>query len=124
MLRHPGSTLEVVLPLDQDAYADDFETAQSRRVFAELLERAAVVVRAPAVATRDRAYEAAGRAVVDRSDVVLALWDGQPARGRGGTAQIVAYALARGVRVLWVQTEPPYEVVEIVELPAGRPHAT
>ena len=36
--------------------------------------------------SRDEAYERAGRHVVDRADVLIALWDGQPPRGRGGTA--------------------------------------
>jgi hypothetical protein len=42
---------------------------------------------------REDAYELAGRAVVDRCDVVVALWDGLPARGRAGCAEIVQYAL-------------------------------
>ncbi len=43
--------------------------------------------------------------IVDRSDVVLALWDGQAARGRGGTAEIVSYAEQQGVPVLRVGIE-------------------
>src|SRR5262249_10330644 len=41
---------------------------------------------------REKAYELAGRAVVDRSDVMIVVWDGEPARGRGGTAEIYSYA--------------------------------
>ena len=33
-----------------------------------------------------------GQYVVDHCDVLIAVWDGQPARGRGGTAEIVQYA--------------------------------
>jgi hypothetical protein len=36
---------------------------------------------------------------VESSDVLLALWDGGASRGRGGTAEIVAYARERGVPV-------------------------
>ena len=44
-----------------------------------------------------------GRAVVDRSSVLVAVWDGQPSRGLGGTADVVAYARERGVpvEVIW-----------------------
>jgi hypothetical protein len=45
-----------------------------------------------------------GRAVGDRSNVLVAVWDGQPARGLGGTADVVvAYARERGVlvQVIW-----------------------
>jgi len=36
-------------------------------------------------------------------DELLAVWDGKPARGYGGTADVVAYAERNGVpvRVLW-----------------------
>ena len=45
----------------------------------------------------------AGKVVVDRSSVLLAVWDGQPSRGLGGTADVVAYARQRGVpvTVIW-----------------------
>ncbi|HXO24414.1 MAG TPA: hypothetical protein VN870_07535, partial [Streptosporangiaceae bacterium] len=45
-----------------------------------------------ATGSREQAYELAGRAVVDRSDVLIAVWDGGPAAGRGGTAEIYVYA--------------------------------
>lgn len=37
------------------------------------------------------------------SDVLLAVWDGLPGRGPGGTADVVAYARSKGVPVtiLW-----------------------
>ena len=46
----------------------------------------------PAADSRTEAYEQAGRYIVEHSDVLLAVWDGLPARGRGGTAEIVAWA--------------------------------
>src|SRR5262249_19847988 len=33
-----------------------------------------------------------GMETVNHCDLLLAVWDGEPARGRGGTAEIVAYA--------------------------------
>ncbi|MFJ8953478.1 hypothetical protein ACIRO1_25525 [Streptomyces sp. NPDC102381] len=46
---------------------------------------------------------AAGKEVVDQSDVLLAVWDGKPAGGKGGTADVVAYAQRQGmdVRIIW-----------------------
>ena len=37
--------------------------------------------------------------------MLVAVWDGQPARGLGGTADVVAYARQRGVpmEVIWPQ---------------------
>jgi hypothetical protein len=48
------------------------------------------------------AYRRVGHYVVDHCDLLIAIWDGQPARGRGGTADIVQYALDRHRRVLRV----------------------
>jgi hypothetical protein len=51
------------------------------------------------------AYCAAGEAVVERSDVLLAVWDGRPAKGIGGTGEVVAAAGRSGVPVSWVFAE-------------------
>jgi hypothetical protein len=37
-----------------------------------------------------------GKVVVDRAEVLIAVWDGLPARGLGGTADVVAYAGSAG----------------------------
>ncbi len=48
---------------------------------------------------------------MDECDVLLAVWDGKPAAGRGGTAEIVAYALKRRVPVVAIPTRGgPLEV--------------
>jgi hypothetical protein len=46
-----------------------------------------------------RAYMTASEFMVGRADELWAVWDGQPARGHGGTADVVAYARHRGVPV-------------------------
>jgi hypothetical protein len=51
---------------------------------------------------QDRSYEAVGRFVVRNSDILLAVWDGAPGNGRGGTAEIVEYAALHGTPVLWI----------------------
>jgi len=99
-----GAWLDAVLPLAPDDYERDFETPESRAEFRTLLARAAQVSVVGDERSRDDAYEAAGREVVDRSDVLLALWDGEPARGKGGTADVVEYARSGGVPVIWIPT--------------------
>lgn len=49
------------------------------------------------------AYHAAGLYIVDHCDLLAAVWDGQPARGLGGTGDIVHYARAVGrpVTIIW-----------------------
>ncbi len=105
VLAEKDARLEVALPLAAEDYAGDFLTAESRKEFRDLLHRASDVWQAPAGASREDGYERAGRYVVDRSDAVIALWDGEPSRGQGGTAEIVAYAQRQGVPLACVSTK-------------------
>jgi hypothetical protein len=97
-----GGTLEAVLPCE--GYAGSLLGDDSRAHF-ELLRRAAArVTTLPYAEPSEQAFLAAGQALVDRCDHLFAVWDGHPARGVGGTADVVAYARERGrpVTVLWV----------------------
>jgi hypothetical protein len=38
------------------------------------------------------AFYGAGRFIVNNCDILIAVWDGKPSQGLGGTADIVAYA--------------------------------
>ena len=104
VLARPDATMEAVLPLPPGDYLDDFTGDASKAEFTEMLGRATSVWVARPGVSRDEAYERAGRHVVDRADVLIALWDGEPPRGRGGTATVVSYARAQGVPVAWVPT--------------------
>lgn len=95
-----GARLTVVSP------GGDYETTFTPGELAEfrrLRKRAHDHVRLQFPVVDDEAYYAAGAYIVDRSDVVLAVWDGRPARGHGGTADVVAYARLIGtpVVVIW-----------------------
>lgn len=98
-----GGTLEVVLPCE--GYARTLIGEESRTRFEEFRRAAVTVVTMPYPEPSEQAFLAAGQAMVDRSDHLFAVWDGRPARGVGGTADIVAYARERGipVTVLWVE---------------------
>ena len=49
----------------------------------------------------------ASRAMLARADHLFAVWDGKPARGYGGTADVVAEARQRGVPVTAIWPEAP-----------------
>jgi hypothetical protein len=100
--RRPGWAHEVVLPLDPVDYETDFADGASVAEFRRLLASAVERHRVPPAGTREDAYLAAGIEVLDRSEALLAIWDGQGARGRGGTAEIVAEARARALPLTWV----------------------
>jgi SMODS and SLOG-associating 2TM effector domain 1 len=103
MLGREGVRLEVPLPLPRERYRRDFRTPESQREFDELMRRASLVVEPELATDPEDGYLQVGRYVVDRSDVLLALWDGLPARGEGGTAEIVEYAQEQEKPVLWIR---------------------
>src|SRR5262249_4843721 len=108
-LAEQGVELEAALPMPASDYLSDFPSEESRAEFKQLMSLAAEHRQLTDLdpqkgPERDTAYERAGRYVVDRSHVLIALWDGNPARGRGGPAEIVAYAQEHEVPVLRVTT--------------------
>jgi len=94
--------LHAVLPMSVDSYKEDFSSDESRSAFDELLRAAALTTELPVVEDRDESYARAGHYVVDNCDVLVALWDGRRAGGRGGTQTIVEYAQRQCVPVLVV----------------------
>ena len=95
-----GGQLHVVVPSQQ--YERTFD-ATDRRRYRELLKVAVTVEQLDFSEPSEEAYWAAGKLIVERVDRLLAVWDGQPARGLGGTADIVKYAhdCGRAVKVIW-----------------------
>ncbi len=100
--RHPEARLLAILPMPADVYAKDFASPQSRAEFEQLLGRATCCIELPTAPTRGESYKAAGAAVLDQSDILIAVWDGKKGQGRGGTAAIVRLARERGVPIAWV----------------------
>lgn len=96
-----GGELRVVLPSAN--YESSFEQESDLRQFKALLSQASEVETLDFPEPSEDAYLAAGRRVVDLCDVLVAVWDGLPAQGKGGTADVVAYARSVGkpVTVIW-----------------------
>jgi hypothetical protein len=70
-----------------------------------LMERAADVIRLDHPESTSEARMDASLRTIDDADVRLAVWDGKPARGYGGTADVVAAARERGVPVTIIWPE-------------------
>jgi hypothetical protein len=80
-------------------YRDQFQDPEAQREYDRLHARATYFQELEYTDSTEEAHMAGGRAIVDNSDLLMAVWDGQPGRGHGGTAEVVAYAQERGVRV-------------------------
>lgn len=95
-----GGRIEVIVPAV--AYREGLPRAHWP-VYDALIAEATVVHRLDFAASTSQAHMAASRRMLDRCDRLLAVWDGLPARGYGGTADVVAVAhdAAIPVTVIW-----------------------
>lgn len=74
-----GGALEVVVPAAN--YASTFVDTDTLTNYKELLAEATRVEICPFQDPGESAFLYAGRRVVDRCDTLIAIWDGDPARG-------------------------------------------
>jgi hypothetical protein len=79
------------LPFAEGDFKSDF-TDRDWNKARQLLQRAARVDSLVGAKDRNVAYLECGLATVEEADLMIALWDGQPSRGTGGTAEVVAHA--------------------------------
>jgi len=86
-----GIAWHAVLPLPPAEFRKDFSADDWKTVEALLPEAEQVRVIAEN-GSREDAYLDCGTEAVNGCDVLLAVWDGEPARGKGGTADVIAYA--------------------------------
>ena len=102
-----GFTLGATLPFARGTYEQDFAAGPPREAFHALVAQAQSVLELPG--DRDAslaAYVMAGRATIAHCDLLIAIWDGEPPRGRGGTAEVVEIALLQGTPILHVPLDP------------------
>lgn len=104
-LLRSGGTLHAVIPAQ--GYEDTFEEA-ARQTYRRLLAAADIVTTLGYDEPCEQAYDTAGRFIVEHCDLLIAVWDGRPARGLGGTADAVAHArrLGRDVTIAWPEGVP------------------
>lgn len=92
-----GGVLHAVLPFHD--YRSRFGSSDARQSFDDLLSKSSEITILDSEGTDEQRYWVAGQKVVELSDAVVAVWDGKPARGLGGTGDVVEYAIAQGVPV-------------------------
>ena len=108
-----GYSLKTILPLPPDDYRSDFDPA-GLAGFNALIGRAdSIMVLPQQDGGRPESYALAGRVTIEQSDIMIALWDGEPARGVGGTAEVVSLAVRSGTPVvhLTIPSEEPGRIL-------------
>jgi len=96
-----GGALEVVVPADH--YEDSFQTDSARDNYRRLRTVSKAVIQLDFTKPSEDAYWAAGKKIAEECDELLAVWDGKPAVGHGGTGDVVDYArkIGKTVVIIW-----------------------
>jgi hypothetical protein len=102
-----GFELHAILPFNREKYRRELCDDEARQHFDELLARASCVLELPGEREQPiDAYVMTGRSTVAHCDLLLAVWDGLPPRGRGGTGEVVELAVVNGTPVVHVPIDP------------------
>jgi hypothetical protein len=103
-----GHEVQACLPFSGADYRADFPSDDWRKVFDEIRKSprctAVLVLDGGRGDLASASYQAASRVVVQQSDLVVAVWNGERSRGPGGTRDAMADALNAGIPVVWVPT--------------------
>jgi hypothetical protein len=107
-----GFELHAVLPFTRERTRADLPDEDSRSRFDKLLAQTACLLELPGDEAHElEAYVMAGRATVAHCDVLIAVWDGLPPRGRGGTGAVVRYAFDWATPVVHIPVAEGSEAV-------------
>lgn len=98
-----GIPIRVLLPKPVEEFHRDFEIRSWERT-RKILDRAlSVEVTGDARDSKEQYYDC-GIQTVSECQLLVALWDGEPSRGRGGTQEIVTFAEKTGHPVAWIHS--------------------
>lgn len=97
-----GIPVEAVVPCDK--YAGIFSTPETLDEYHRLLNSCRDIHRLPFDECSEDAYLAAGHWIVDHCDLVILVWNGYPAAGKGGTADIASYSRLVGRPFIHIHT--------------------
>lgn len=113
-----GYELQCALPFGRREYEKDFTDGLSLGKYRTLLGTATSILELDGSRTTPEAenesYQTVGRMVLTQSDVLVAIWDGEDAKGKGGTGQIVKEALISEIPVVWINSGTPHDMMVLM----------
>jgi len=104
-----GYELQAVLPFHRGEYEMDFANPAVLNEHRRLRDDQALAVfeMDGSRVLESESYLAAGRVILNQSDLLIALWDGKDSQGVGGTGQIVPEAFQRSIPTIWINWANP-----------------
>ena len=95
--------LFVILPFNKDDYLQTF-SAEDRKLFLQFLNIAEGIIKLSET-KNDGIYQVLGEYLVDNMDVLIAIWNGQEARGPGGTGDVVQDFRQSRKPLAWIRAD-------------------
>jgi hypothetical protein len=118
--RSSGYFVRALLPFEPSEYRKDFATDEELDNFEQALAAADEIVALPGDRSDlEAAYVLVGESLVETADMLIAIWDGEEARGPGGTANVVDLALQSSVPVIHVEVDRSSDQVRVRALVHG-----
>jgi hypothetical protein len=103
-----GWRLVTPLPFSVERYEKDFADPDSKAHYQRLLWASRRVLPVSDELVNKvggggaAPYAAVGRALIEKADLLLCVWNGLPPKGPGGTSEVAALMLEKGGLVLWI----------------------
>lgn len=118
-----GYELQCPLPYSEEECREDFTDSvppdlESLSNFNRLVKEASAVLELPGKRKESESYLAVGQMVLQQCDILISIWDGQPASKIGGTAHITGEALRNQVPVVWIEAKPQHRILKAGSDPA------
>jgi hypothetical protein len=118
--RSSGFFVSALLPFEPHEYRNDFEPGEEVDEFERALEAVDEIVALPG----DRsdpvgAYVRVAKSLVAEANVLVAIWDGEPGRGPGGTGHVVELALQSSIPVIHIDIDRGSDEVWMRAITAG-----
>lgn len=95
--------LFVIIPFTQDKYLQSF-SIKDRELFLQFVQRAEGIINL-SKEKQDNTYQMLGDYLVENMDYLIAFWDGQEARGPGGTGEVVNNFRQSHKPLAWIRAE-------------------
>jgi hypothetical protein len=95
--------IRIFLPVPKEQFREDFDDSSWNRAEAVFGKALSVEATGAGENLKERYYEC-GIETVQQSQLLLALWDGEPSHGMGGTADMVHFAREQGRPVIWIHS--------------------
>ena len=118
--RSTGYFVRALLPFEPNEYRKDFAIGEELDGFEQALAAADEIVALPGSRSEPQnAYVLVGESLVESADILIAIWDGEQARGPGGTAEVVEMALRTSVPVIHIEVDHVSDKVRVRALVDG-----